>query len=152
MCPESSCHPWRAHIEAGFWQELQPVERSPCRSPFSVWNWGWWGIQAGVVCSWRAVLHGKGRSWSSWWRIVFYQGPTLEKGKSLRRKEWQWGSSVNWLQPPLPIPRCSTQRGGSRGVDSEVERGKKVGWGKDGFSFVFVSQYPTRFLIGNKLN
>lgn len=37
-CPERNCSPWRAHAGAEFQQELQPLERSPCRRRFSVGN------------------------------------------------------------------------------------------------------------------
>lgn len=29
ICPEGSCSPWRSHVGANFWQELQSMEQSP---------------------------------------------------------------------------------------------------------------------------
>lgn len=36
MCPEGSCSLWRAHAGAGSWRDLQPMERLPHRSRFSL--------------------------------------------------------------------------------------------------------------------
>ena len=102
----------------------------------------------------RTAAHRKDPCWSTSWRTVSHgRDSTLEQGKRVRRKEQQ--SVMNWPQPPFPIPLHHSGGGGRRvaneGVKLSLERRDGGEW-EGGFSFGFVSHYPTLFLTVNKLN
>ena len=150
MCPDRSCSLWTAHVGAGIWYELWPIERSPHRSRFSCRTCGLWGTHAGVVHSWRTAARGKHPCWSRSWKIMSHSwDPILEQRKGRRRKERQRKHVMNCSQPSFP---CSGWGGSDRGVTSDIEPGKKGGCGEGVFSFAFISLCPFLLLIGNKLN
>ena len=85
-----------------------------------------------------------------------WERPTLEQGKSTRRKEWKGQCITNRLQPLFPIPLHHLGAGG-RGDGNE---GVKLGLGRrrggrgevSCFSFVFVPHPSTQFSTDNKFN
>lgn len=81
--------------------------------------------KAGAVCCWRNAPHGRDPHWGSsqcelqvpnknysqleGLMLENFSGnlshgitPIMEKGKNMKRKEWQGQNIMNWLQPPLP--------------------------------------------------
>lgn len=87
-------------------------------------------------------------------RCVFLEGtvahgyPTLEQGKSERRKGQQRGAVMDWPQPPFPIrpPHCLGWE--DTGVGNKVEPGREGVRDKVFYLvFVFVSHYPNMLAI-----
>lgn len=82
-----------------------------------------------------------------------WERPTLEQWKSVRRKEWQRGIVMDWLQPPTPHRTAQgVGRWRSQGQSSEVETGKKSGVGGKCFSFCLYFSISKSVLTDNELN
>jgi len=62
----------------------------------------------------------------------------------LRRKEWQRQRAMNW---PSPADKEKVEKLGVK-----LSPGRREGWGKDVFRFVFCFSSAYSDLIGNKLN
>ena len=81
--PGRNCGPWRgAHAGAVFLAgSITP-----------------WGTHNGAVHSCRTAPCGKDPCWKSLWRTVSCElDPKMEQGKSMRRKDRQRPSTMNWL-------------------------------------------------------
>lgn len=78
ICSQRSCSLHRAHRTSS-WQELQPVERSPCRSSFGQNS----GASTGAVCSCRTGC--------------FWEEPTLEQFLK---------NCSPWEGPGICAPKC----------------------------------------------
>lgn len=87
-----------------------------------------WGTHAAAVWFSRTARCGKDPCWSRWWRTMSHgKDPMLDQRKSMRRKEQQRLSVMNWTQPPFP---CTAWRKAGRKVKTEVKLGKKWVGGK----------------------
>jgi len=154
--PWRKLQPMESPYRAGSWQELWPMEKTPCRSRFSGRTYGPWGTHNGAAGCWRTASHRKDPYWSSLWRTAAWgkdlcwrsswrtvshgRDPTLEQGKGVRRKERQRQCVMNWLQPRFPVTLHHSEGGGRR-VRTEAEPWKKGGMRGKWIWFYFLLSY-----------
>ncbi|KAK4828876.1 hypothetical protein QYF61_001004 [Mycteria americana] len=137
--------PWRTHAGADSWQELQPMDRSPCRSRFS----GRTSDPVGDPC-WSSLFLKNCTLWKGPTLEQFvkncslWEGPTMEKlmkdsilwegphggAREEHEEEGVAETKCYELTPTriLPVP-LGGQQGGDRGVENE---GVKFSLGRRG--------------------